>query len=108
MASLQGPHALRSTSGRATRVAAKKEPRMEAAAADLVYPFIEHCLRLRERLEAGAVLNIAAEQEKMKRLLEPNAAQTIPASASTKVQDLSAIRFALVCWLDELMQRTSP
>lgn len=67
--------------------------KMDGDIAAFVYPIINQGLALRDRLQAGELLDVDLEQAALKRLLA--------ASPGLGVQ--RGIRYALVCWLDELL-----
>jgi len=71
--------------------------------AALVHPVLAHGLRLRERLRRGDGPDPAAEHERLKELLRPDAgAARLPEYGGDGQRFLGA-RFALACWLDELL-----
>lgn len=95
---------------------------MQDDIANLVHPILAHGLALRDRLEAGENLNIEVEQATLKAMLltEPEAQRWLDYGPDTNrgrsrtgegdAPDRSflGIRFALVCWLDELFILYSP
>src|SRR5262245_12960972 len=89
---------------------------------NLVHEVLIHGLRLRERVEAGEQVDLEEEQATLKKLvLAPQAAgwadfagENVPvdqsilggraATATRRSTDqFLGIRYALVCWLDEIM-----
>jgi type VI secretion system protein ImpK len=100
---------------------------MQEQIANVVYPVITYGLNLKERLERGEHLDMLDEQAALKgRLLSDNDATRFSDYGSDKRQDDSVIssrssadgrrsmdtflgiRYALVCWLDELFIANSP
>jgi type VI secretion system protein ImpK len=81
---------------------------MQDELANLVFPCLRHGLRLKERLERGEKPDFAAEQAELKGLLRPaNEARRWPAFGGDGDQFLG-VRYALVCWLDEIFILDSP
>ncbi|HYT92596.1 MAG TPA: DotU family type IV/VI secretion system protein [Gemmataceae bacterium] len=87
--------------------------------ADLVYPVITHALRVKEQLSRGEEADWQREQSNLKGLLKGEAeAQRWPEYVGNVPQGQSAaragpdaflgIRYALVCWLDDLFILDSP
>jgi type VI secretion system protein ImpK len=101
---------------------------MRQEIANLVYPVITAAVRLKERLEHGEVADLDAEQAALKQLLlsDGEARQWADyggdegeaggSSLEIRVEDLGrrgdgqflGIRYAVVCWLDELFILDSP
>ncbi len=98
---------------------------MHETTAELVHPVILHGLRLQERIEAGQTPEIDTEQATLKSLLLrdhplaswggrepdlPGSADAEPfARPQTGVAERTVdVRYALVCWLDELFTRDTP
>jgi type VI secretion system protein ImpK len=81
--------------------------------ASLVYPVLEHGLRLKERLDQGERPNLANEQAALRSLLG-RATRTQPwygESDPTKSLDpgrFLGIRYFLACWLDEIFIDDTP
>jgi type IV/VI secretion system ImpK/VasF family protein len=91
--------------------------------ANLVYPVLGHGLRLKERLDGGEVPSIDVEQAALRTMLLTEAdarrrpdfggdverpAQTVVADAATEGRAFLGVRYALACWLDELLILHSP
>ncbi len=75
---------------------------MRQEIADIVYPVLNRGLRLKERLRRGERLNREAEQITLKGLLQSeNVAMQKKAYGGDGITFLG-IRYALVCWLDEI------
>jgi len=66
---------------------------MDAEIASHVYPIINQGLALRDRLRAGEMLDVDLEQTTLKRLLTASSGLGAPRN----------VRYAVVCWLDELL-----
>lgn len=95
---------------------------MQKHLADLVYPVVTYGLQLQERLDQGAMPDIDAEQAILKDLLltdyesqrwvefggevareRGKLSEPIPGGVRPSVtQTFLGVRYALVCWLDEL------
>ena len=74
---------------------------MHAKINDLVYPVLSYGLVLKERLERGDPLNIADEQGRLVGLLQSDTeARRLPEYGGDGAY--LGIRYALVCWLDEV------
>jgi type VI secretion system protein ImpK len=86
--------------------------------ANLVYPVLGRGLRLKERLDGGEVPSIDVEQAALKTMLltESEArrlpdfggeverpAQALAAEAAPAARTFLGVRYALACWLDELL-----
>jgi len=68
---------------------------------DLVYPVLSYGLALKERLDKGEALDLAAEQGRLIGLLQADAeARRVPDYGGDG--PFLGIRYALVCWLDEV------
>jgi len=90
--------------------------------ANLVHPLLAHGLGLRDRLEAGQSLNIDVEQAALKAMLltefeaqrwldygpDANRDKSRSQDADGPDNAFLGIRYALVCWLDELFILYSP
>ena len=84
---------------------------MQEATADVVFPIINYGLDLKERLDRGETPDLDTERAELKRLLNAPQARrledfnsddsrlTITQAGS---QTFFGIRYALVCWLDEI------
>lgn len=100
---------------------------MQEEIANLVYPIFMHGLHLKQRLDRGDALLLDDEQAKLKGLLltetearrwpdfggtaEPqpsNQSQYVAMHDERGMEDFLGIRYALVCWLDELFILESP
>ena len=92
---------------------------MQEAIANLVFPVLNHGLRLKERLERGESPDFDRERaELMSYLTNPEAARIIdfggerdaPSLTTTRrgSETFLGIRCALVCWLDEIFILDSP
>jgi type VI secretion system protein ImpK len=101
---------------------------MRQEIANLVYPIISFAVRLKERLDRGEAPDFASEQATLKRLLLSDAearqwadfggdeSTGTGSSMEIRLDELSrrdsgrffGIRYALVCWLDELFILNSP
>jgi type VI secretion system protein ImpK len=83
--------------------------------ANLVYPVLNHGLRLKERLSRGERPNLSAEQAALKGLLgsatqaHPWGSDGMPVASVTSSTaparggTFLGIRYALTCWLDEIL-----
>jgi type VI protein secretion system component VasF len=78
--------------------------------ADRTFEILLHGLSLRDRVASGARPHLAAEQAKLKALLGPNTAPPWGAAGHDPHADAGhanpeflGIRYALVCWLDEVL-----
>lgn len=68
---------------------------------DLVYPVLSYGLSLKERLDRGEALDLPAEQGRLIGLLQGDAeARRVPDYGGDG--PFLGIRYALVCWLDEM------
>src|SRR5262245_58801680 len=80
---------------------------MREEIANLVYPVLEHGLKLKERLNNGERPNVANEQAVLRGLLsraprtQPWAGETDPTKSLDPSRFLG-IRYFLACWLDEI------
>ncbi|HJZ94651.1 MAG TPA: DotU family type IV/VI secretion system protein [Gemmataceae bacterium] len=83
--------------------------------ARLVYPVLQHGLKLRARIDRGERPMLAAEQAELKRLLG-TPSQPAPwgmgrdvatSIAITEPTRFLGVRYALTCWLDELFIESS-
>ena len=92
---------------------------MREEIADLVYPVFTRGLRLREKLADGEPLDFATSQKELQGLLQSTSqAQRLAEFGGDKRPDESVrttrgdhflgIRYALVCWLDEIFILDSP
>jgi type VI secretion system protein ImpK len=93
---------------------------MRKEIADLVYPILTHALRVKEQLSQGDELSFQAEQSKLKGMLKSEAeARKWPEfvgerdssgsfSGRMAGETFLGIRYALVCWLDEIFILDSP
>src|SRR5262245_24379227 len=91
---------------------------MREEIADLIYPVITHGLRLKEQLARGEHVPLQPEQAELKGLLMADVeAQRWPEYAGERPDSLPGrrafdtflgIRYALVCWLDEIFILDSP
>ncbi len=92
---------------------------MREEIANVVYPVLTHGIRLKERLAAGDPPEFATAQKELLGLLQGTGpAQRLVDFAGDKIQDDSirarpsdqflGIRYALVCWLDEIFILDSP
>jgi type VI secretion system protein ImpK len=90
---------------------------MRREIADLVYPVITHALQVKEQLARGEDVSFQAEQAKLKGLLKSEAeakrwsefAGDAPVSRTSRpAEGFHGIRYALVCWLDEIFILDSP
>lgn len=104
---------------------------MQEDIANLVHPVFNYALRLRDRLEQGEAVDLASEQNKLKALLLTEiearrwidfggdsgtaiASSSIDLGASEEARpaaggdEFLGIRYALVCWIDELIILYSP
>jgi type VI secretion system protein ImpK len=94
---------------------------MREEIANLVYPVFQQGLQLRDRLEQGEALDLEADQARLRALLlsegesrkwidyggeKPGTTADVEAHASTT--RFLGIRYALVCWLDEMFVLSSP
>jgi type VI secretion system protein ImpK len=83
---------------------------MRDALANVVYPIFLRGLNLKEQLERGLAVNLEKEQGLLKGLLNAEGGSRLPDFSggfdprlSQRVGDqFSGIRYALVCWLDEI------
>lgn len=84
--------------------------------ARLVYPVLQHGLKLKARLDRGERPNLAQEQGELRRLLGTSA-QPAPfgmgksfdkSMGYDQAPSFLGIRYALACWLDELFIADSP
>jgi type VI secretion system protein ImpK len=88
---------------------------MREEIANLVYPVIQQGLLLRERLEQGEPVDLNAEQARLRSLLlsegesrkwvdygGERATASLADTGDGSAERFMGIRFALVCWLDEL------
>jgi type VI secretion system protein ImpK len=81
---------------------------MREEIADLVNPTLAYGLELRDRLEQGERPDLAAEQAHLRGLLKPAAeARKWPDYGGDGDRWLG-IRYALACWLDEILTLHSP
>jgi type VI secretion system protein ImpK len=81
---------------------------MRQEIADIVFPVFSEALRLRDRLENGEALDMAAEQAALRSRLKTAAeAQRWPDYAGDGERFLG-MRYALTCWLDEIFILDSP
>lgn len=82
--------------------------------ANLTHHLLQHGIELKKRLLAGEKLDVASEQAVLKRLLLTDAeSRRIPeygeeADLVGKDGHFLGVRYALVCWLDELFLVDSP
>jgi len=93
---------------------------MQEEIAELVYPIFNQGLRLKERLEEGEELDLEKEQAHLKgQLLTDTEARRWgdfggdldadnQANGAAAAEQFFGIRYALVCWLDELFILDSP
>lgn len=93
---------------------------MREEIANLVYPVIMYGLQMRDRLEQGEALDLDAEQSQLRAILlsDVEARQWIDfggtkgaASSGNDAEQgnpFLGIRYALVCWLDEIFILNSP
>jgi type VI secretion system protein ImpK len=92
---------------------------MRKEIADLVYPVITHALRLKEQLDRGEDISFQAEQSNLKGLLKSDSEArqwseyvgNVPqglSAARAGAETFLGIRYALVCWLDDLFILDSP
>src|SRR5215472_15543595 len=98
---------------------------MREEIASLVYPVIQQGLALRDRLEQGESLDIDAEQARLRALLlsegearkwtDFGGERPTGSAVDLGLEDHNAsnerflgIRYALVCWLDEMFILSSP
>jgi len=81
---------------------------MRQEIADIVFPVFTEALRLRDRLENGEALEMAAEQAALRSRLKTAAeAQRWPDYGGDGERFLG-MRYALTCWLDEIFILDSP
>ena len=90
---------------------------MQANLAEVVYPFMDHAVELRDRLLAGEPVLVEMEQNMLKALLDPLAPE-LPGDFSMELTDpdegepegltRTAIRRALLCWIDEFLIDHTP
>jgi type VI secretion system protein ImpK len=74
---------------------------MHALINDLVYPVLTYGLLLKERLDRGETLDLATEQSRLIGLLQSDTeARRYPEYGGDG--SFLGIRYALVCWLDEI------
>ncbi len=74
------------------------DPDVQEDVAQAVYPVLEHVLNVRQRLHRGEEPDLAAERATLERMLDVD-------REARRYSDLAAeldIRYALVCWIDEL------
>lgn len=87
--------------------------------ANVVYPVLTHGIRLKERLDTGDPPDFATAQKELLGLLQAaGPSQRLAEFAGDQIQDDSirvrpsdqflGIRYALVCWLDEIFILDSP
>lgn len=82
---------------------------MRADLADQTFAVLRHGLALRDRLARGERPALAAEQAKLKGLLGANTTAPWGATADPRASadharpDFLGVRYALTCWLDEVM-----
>lgn len=101
---------------------------MQDHIAELVYPVVSYGLQLQDRLEHGATPDLDTEQAILKDLLltdyesqrwvefggevareRGKLSEPLPGGARpTASQTFLGVRYALVCWLDELFTRDTP
>lgn len=91
---------------------------MREEIANLVYPVYTHGIRLKERLEGNEPPEFATAQKELLGLLQSTAHATrladfageksTDASIRTRHDQFLGIRYALVCWLDEVFILDSP
>ena len=77
---------------------------MREETAGLVHGVFRHGLDLKDRLAGGASPSLATEQAMLMRLLEG----TPEAKGPSDPQVAADVRYALVCWLDELFVDETP
>jgi type VI secretion system protein ImpK len=87
---------------------------MRKEIADLVYPVFSYALRVKEQLARGESLSLSREQAALKGLLKSDSEarrwsdysgdQSVTASVAGRSSSSTflGIRYALVCWLDEI------
>src|SRR5688572_20221525 len=99
-------------------------PSMREQIANLVYPILSHGISIRERLARGEHLELATEQATLKGMLrseleakrisefgsEGETSQSVSRmdSGSRRADSFFGVRYAMVCWLDELFIVDSP
>jgi type VI secretion system protein ImpK len=88
--------------------------------ADLVYPVLTYALRVKEQLARGEALSLQKEQSALKGLLKSEAearrwgefsgdnTAMLSADGRRTAEGFLGIRYALVCWLDEIFILDSP
>ena len=87
---------------------------MRPEVARVVYPVLNYGLKLKERREQGQEPDLDAEQAVLKGLLNADEGRQIPEYWGDAGQDRAGedaflgIRYALTCWLDEILIDKSP
>jgi type VI secretion system protein ImpK len=91
---------------------------MREEVADLVYPVLTHGIRLKQRLEGGDAPDFAIAQKELQGLLQTAgpakhlwdiAGDRLSQEDSRRHSDqFLGVRYALVCWLDEIFILDSP
>jgi type VI secretion system protein ImpK len=82
---------------------------MRAEIARLVHPVIAYGLRLRERLDRGEVPDLLTEQAALRGMLfSEGPARQWPDFGGDGTGHFLGVRYALVCWLDEIFILDSP
>ena len=82
---------------------------MRPELAERTFDILLHGLTLRDRVASGGRPNLAAEQSKLKGLLGANSGppwgstNDVQASASDQAREFLGMRYALTCWLDEVL-----
>jgi len=74
--------------------------------ANLVYPVFQHGLRLQALLEQGDTPDLSQEQARLRGLLKADSLEGDPPSDGG--DRFLGIRYALACWLDEILILDSP
>lgn len=85
---------------------------MNAETASLVYPVLEHGLRVRSGLAQGRAFTFEREHARLKELLPTSAANlgsTGPSPSGRALpSDFLGVRYILACWVDELFITGTP
>jgi type VI secretion system protein ImpK len=80
---------------------------MQEHLANIVYPVLRQGLRVRERLGQGESLDLVREQANFRGLLNVESLGA-ESGRSTDGEQFLGMRYALVCWLDEIFILNSP